>query len=52
MTYRLMTGSRRTTLATVVCHCGGGERGVRHLQYGILHYDSLGQRPQGRSGIT
>jgi O-antigen ligase len=50
LTYRLATGSRGITLATVVISCAGVSAVYGIFQYGILHYDQLSQRPQGSLG--
>jgi O-antigen ligase len=50
LTYRLATGSRGVTLATVVVSCAGVSAVYGIVQYGILHYDQLSQRPQGSLG--
>lgn len=50
LTYRLATGSRGATLATVVISCAGASALFGIFQYGILHYDQLSQRPQGSLG--
>ncbi|OLD16296.1 MAG: hypothetical protein AUJ01_10720 [Acidobacteria bacterium 13_1_40CM_3_65_5] len=48
--YRFATGSRGLTLATVVLSCAAVSALIGIFQYGILHYDNLGQRPQGTLG--
>ncbi|MEO8260290.1 MAG: O-antigen ligase family protein [Acidobacteriota bacterium] len=50
MTYRLLTGSRAQALVTVVVTAGALSAAYGIIQYAILHYDSLGQRPQGTLG--
>jgi O-antigen ligase len=50
VTYRLAGGTRGQTLMTVVVTCAGISAAVGIFQYGILHYDHLGQRPQGTLG--
>ncbi|MGE5244768.1 MAG: O-antigen ligase family protein [Betaproteobacteria bacterium] len=50
LTYRLATGSRATTLLTVVVTCAAASAAVGIVQFGILHYDNLGRRPQGTLG--
>lgn len=50
LTFRLATGSRGITLATVVVSCAGVSAVYGIFQYGILHYDQLSQRPQGSLG--
>jgi O-antigen ligase len=48
--YRFMGGSRGHTLLTVVLSCAAVSALFGIVQYGILHYDNLGQRPQGSLG--
>src|SRR5262245_17400454 len=48
--YRFATGSRGLTIMTVVLSCAAVSALVGIFQYGILHYDNLGQRPQGTLG--
>jgi O-antigen ligase len=48
--YRFATGERGHTLITVVLSCAAASAAVGIIQYGILHYDQLGQRPQGTLG--
>jgi hypothetical protein len=50
MTYRLLRGTRAHTLVTVVVTAGAVSAAYGIFQYAILHYDSLGQRPQGTLG--
>jgi O-antigen ligase len=50
VTYRLATGSRGVTLATVLISCAGVSALYGIFQYGILHYDQLSQRPHGSLG--
>ena len=50
LTFMLATGSRATTAAMVVLTVGGASAAIGIFQYGILHYDNLGQRPQGTLG--
>jgi len=50
LTFMLATGSRAATAAMVVVTVGGVSALVGIFQYGILHYDNLGQRPQGTLG--
>ncbi len=47
VTYRLMNESRAQTLVSVVMSLGAVSAVYGIIQYGILHYDTLGQRPQG-----
>jgi O-antigen ligase len=48
--YRFATGSRGLTLMTVILTCAAISALIGIFQYGILHYDNLGQRPQGTLG--
>jgi O-antigen ligase len=50
LAYRFATGSRGLTLMTVVLSCAAISAIVGIFQYAILHYDNLGQRPQGTLG--
>jgi O-antigen ligase len=50
MTYRLLRGARAHTLVTVVVTAGAVSAAYGIFQYALLHYDSLGQRPQGTLG--
>jgi O-antigen ligase len=50
LVYRFATGSRGLPLMTVVLSCAAVSALVGIFQYGILHYDNLGQRPQGTLG--
>jgi len=50
ITYRFMTGTRGHTLITVVVTCAAVSAVFGIVQYGILHYDNLGQRPHGTLG--
>jgi O-antigen ligase len=50
LTYRFMTGVRGHTMITVVVTCAAASAALGIVQYGILHYDNLGQRPQGTLG--
>src|SRR5262245_5345799 len=45
--YRFVSGTRGFTLMTVVLSCAALSAAIGIFQYGILHYDHLGQRPQG-----
>jgi O-antigen ligase len=47
LTYRFVSGTRGFTLTTVVVTCAAVSAAIGIFQYGILHYDHLGQRPQG-----
>ncbi len=48
--YRFIGGRRGHTLLTVVLTCAAVSALFGIVQYGILHYDNLGQRPQGSLG--
>jgi len=50
LTYRLATGPRATWLLLVVVSVGAASAALGIVQYGILHYDHLGQRPRGLLG--
>jgi O-antigen ligase len=50
ITYRFVTGTRGVTLTTFVVSCAAASAAFGIFQYGILHYDHLGQRPQGTLG--
>ena len=45
--YRLTRGHRADVLLTVIISVGALSALVGVFQYGILHYDNLGRRPQG-----
>lgn len=49
-TYRLVHGSRRGAMLTVLMSAGAVAAAVGIFQYGLLHYDQLNQRPQGTLG--
>ena len=48
--YRLARGHRATTLASIIISVGSVAALYGIIQYGILEYDQLGQRPQGSMG--
>jgi O-antigen ligase len=48
--YRLVGGRHAHTLMTVVLTCAAISAAFGVVQYGILHYDHLNQRPQGTLG--
>jgi O-antigen ligase len=50
LVYRFVNGTRAHTLLTVVLTCAAISAAFGIVQYGILHYDNLGQRPQGTLG--
>lgn len=45
--YHLARGSRAATVIDVIVSIGAVSAAYGIIQYGILHYDNLGQRPQG-----
>jgi len=49
-TYRLVHGSRASTMLTVIMSVGAATAAYGIFQYGLLHYDQLNQRPQGTLG--
>jgi O-antigen ligase len=50
LVYRFATGSRATTMVTVILSFAAVSAALGIFQYAILHYDNLGQRPQGTLG--
>ena len=50
MTYRFLTGPRAQTAVSVMLSFGAASAVYGIVQYSILHYDNLGQRPQGSLG--
>ena len=48
--YEVARGARARTVAHVVITVGAATAVYGIVQYGILHYDNLGQRPQGSMG--
>src|SRR5215831_8582344 len=50
LTYRFARGGRAQTMVTVIVSCAAAAAAVGIFQYGVLHYDNLGQRPQGTLG--
>ena len=50
LVYRFVNGTRPHTLLTVVVTSAAVSAVFGIVQYGILHYDHLGQRPQGTLG--
>ena len=50
LTYRLASGSRGITIVTVVISCAAISAAFGIVQFGILHYDQLSQRPRGTLG--
>ena len=45
--YHLARGERASTVIDVVVSVGAASAAFGIIQYGLLHYDNLGQRPQG-----
>ena len=45
--YDLARGTRASTVADVIITVGAASAAFGIVQYGVLHYDNLGQRPQG-----
>jgi O-antigen ligase len=50
LTYRFVGAGRGPTLATVIVTCAAVSGAFGIFQYGIFHYDWLGQRPRGFLG--
>ncbi|HMD35097.1 MAG TPA: O-antigen ligase family protein [Vicinamibacterales bacterium] len=50
VTYRFVGAGRGGTLATVIVTCAAVSAAFGIFQYGIFHYDWLGQRPRGFLG--
>src|SRR5919109_464258 len=48
--YRFTSGTRGLTLMTIIVTFAAASAAWGIVQYGILHYDNLGQRPQGTLG--
>ena len=48
--YRLARGQRAQTVATIIVTVGAASAVFGVVQYGILDYDNLGQRPRGAMG--
>ena len=45
--YYLARGDRADTIVDIIVSVGAASAAVGIIQYGVLHYDNLGQRPQG-----
>ena len=45
--YHLARGERASTVVDVIVSVGAASAAFGIIQYGVLHYDNLGQRPQG-----
>lgn len=50
LTYRFVRGRSGATVLLVVVSVGAASAAFGIVQYGILHYDHLGQRPRGTLG--
>ena len=50
VTYRLLDEARAHTMVTIVVSFAAASAAFGIFQYAILHYDNLGQRPQGTLG--
>jgi O-antigen ligase len=50
LVYRFATGPHASTLVTVIVSFAAVSAAVGIIQYGVFHYDNLGQRPQGTLG--
>jgi O-antigen ligase len=50
LTYRLASGSRGVTLATIAISCAAASAAIGIVEFGILHWDQLSQRPSGLLG--
>src|SRR5262245_61943614 len=50
LAYHVLNESRAQTLATVVMSLGAASAAIGIFEYGILHFDNLGRRPQGTLG--
>jgi O-antigen ligase len=50
LVYRFAAGSHASTMVTVIVSFAAVSAAVGIVQYGVFHYDNLGQRPQGTLG--
>jgi O-antigen ligase len=50
LVYRFATGARAATVITVIVTCAAASAIFGIVQYGVLHFDNLGQRPKGTLG--
>src|SRR5205085_1291008 len=50
LVYRFVRGSNAQTMITVIVSFAAAAAAVGIFQFGVLHYDNLGQRPQGTLG--
>ena len=48
--YELARGGRARIVTTIIISVGAASAAYGIIQYGILHYNNLGQRPQGTMG--
>ncbi len=49
-TYEIARGGRARTVVSVIIGVGAASAAFGIIQYGVLHYNHLGQRPQGSMG--
>jgi O-antigen ligase len=50
LVYRFARGSHAQTMVTVIVSCAAAAAAVGIFEFGVLHYDNLGQRPSGTLG--
>jgi O-antigen ligase len=50
LVYRFVRGSSAQTMITVIVSFAAASAAVGIFEFGVLHYDNLGQRPQGTLG--
>ena len=50
LVYRFVRGSSAPTMVTVIVSFAAASAAVGIFEFGVLHYDNLGQRPQGTLG--
>jgi O-antigen ligase len=50
LVYRFVRGSNAQTMVTVIVTFGAAAAAVGIYEFGVLHYDNLGQRPTGTMG--
>src|SRR4051812_10466451 len=50
LVYRFARRGHAQTMVTVIVSCAAAAAAVGIFQYAVLHYDNLGQRPQGTLG--
>jgi len=51
LVYDLARGGRAVTLVDIIVAVGAASAALGVIQYGVLHYDNLGQRPSGALGL-